>query len=286
MHPAIESSVAAHPQRAATLSPMRSVALFICSFASAFAGQSDDTQIVRFGYADACPHMCPKGENQGFTVDIVRAIFEASGIQVQFVDLPWARAAKMALNGELDGVLSAGRAETPEMLFPQQELAFQQDCFYGNANDYWHPTDALSFAGRTSIVFSGWVNEAEYLQSLGADGYHRAFVEFSIDTEYIARVTNMVRRHRADAFWMDPTVYAYSKNLYPQLLDNSLKLLGCVKEQKLYLALTPAKPELSKQLADIFDQRMPLLRQSGQLAEILNRYGLTDWQRGNPPAEH
>lgn len=222
--------------------------------------------------------MCPNDVNKGFTTDIAQRIYEKLGYRVEFYALPWARAAAQAFNGELNGVLSAGKDETPLLMFPEVEIAVQSDCFIGRENDAWVPADADSFVNRHTIVFKGWANENAYRKIMGDERYEELFDEFSIDEHYAQRVVNMVKLNRADAFWMDINVFNYYRNRYNDLFAEQFKSLGCVKFQKLYLALSPAYPELSKKLITEFDIGMDLLRKSGQLNGILQNYGLSDWR--------
>lgn len=234
--------------------------------------------VLRFGIAEACPHMCPDSLHKGFTHDITLAIFSQLGYQIEFVSLPWARAAVDALNGRLDGVLSAGQSEVPGMIFPSQELATQRDCFFGRSSDTWQPDDAQSFVGRRTIVFKGWVKEQSFLQTLGKEQYRVTFEELPIDEHYYTRVETMVLAGRAHAFWMDENVYDYIRRTTGRYRDG-VKNLGCIEFQKLYLALTPQKMTQSTRLAQEFDEGMIHLRESGELARILNVYGLQDWNR-------
>ncbi|MCP5162221.1 MAG: hypothetical protein H6999_00730 [Hahellaceae bacterium] len=238
----------------------------------------DKAAQLEFGYAEACPHMCPYNEQKGFTTDIARTIFEKRGYRVTFVALPWARAAYQAMQGELDGVLSAGKLETPGMIFPELEIAEQSDCFYGKDSDPWQAGDASSFLNRTTIIFNGWVNERRYRKALGDEVYQQTFEEFSIDSRYYERVLEMVRRGRAHAFWMDSTVFGYLQKHNPELDSRGIKNLGCVGHQYLYLALTPQTQVRSEKLAVEFSEGMQALRDSGELANILQTYGLKDWR--------
>ena len=243
-------------------------------------------ELLRFGYADACPHMCPGERHEGFTVDIVRAVYEKLGYRVEFVESPWARAAQNAKVGLLNGVISAGKEEVPGMIFPENELAVQSDCFFGSYSDHWRAVDKPEhFLGRRTIVFKGWILERSYIKALGQQAYNQAFEEFSIDKKYGKRVMEMLRLKRADSFWMDSNVFAYSKLRYPGWFGVDIVNLGCVAFQDLYLALSPATPALSRQLAQQFDLEMPGLRNSGELDEILALYGLSDWRTGSADPE-
>ena len=232
---------------------------------------------LRFGYTEACPHMCPYDEKKGFTTDIAKAIFEHAGHQVRFIDLPWARAAANTLNGDLDGVLSAGKEETPDLIFPTMEIAQQSDCFYGKSSDSWIAGNAKTFLSRKTIIFKGWVNEKLFQKELGLINYNASFEPFSIDQDYTQRVLDMVNLDRANAFWMDINVFAYYKRNNPNKVTG-IKNLGCIKHQNLYLALSPKNRKLSAKLSDQFDRGIKRLRSSMELNNILQKYGLNDWR--------
>jgi polar amino acid transport system substrate-binding protein len=257
---------------------MRTLSLLFISCMISSLQAAEDKPLIKFGYAEACPHMCPNDNKKGFTTDIARSIFESLGYEVKFYALPWARAAAQALSGELNGVLSAGKDETPLLLFPEIEIALQSDCFIGRKNDEWMPTGADSFVNRHTIVFRGWANEIAYRKAMGDKLYEELFDEFSIDENYMQRVVNMVKLNRAQAFWMDINVFNYYRTRHVALFADQFKNLGCIKFQNLYLAFSPAYPELSEKLMSEFDTGMALLRKSGELNGILQNYGLSDWR--------
>ena len=60
-------------------------------------------------------------------------------------------------------------------------------------------------------------------------------------------------------------------------LEHDLVLAGCQKQTKIYAAFSP-KLKNAQYLVKEFDEGMETLRQNGQLAKILAKYGLTDWK--------
>lgn len=232
---------------------------------------------LRFGYSEACPHMCPNEINKGFVTDIVRVIYESKGYKVTFVSLPWARATSYVLHGQLDGMLSASKLEVPQMVFPNLEVAMQNDCFIGRYSDAWQPSDLSSFIGRRTLVFKGWFHETNYINALGKEKYRKLFISIPLDPRYPSRAVRMIQRQRVDSFWMDENVYEYYQKNLPIMQKSKLKNLGCIAQQKLYLAISPADHGHAKILAQQFDQGMTEIRITGKLATILARYGLHDW---------
>jgi polar amino acid transport system substrate-binding protein len=240
-------------------------------------GAIQDSPSLRFGYSEACPHMCPNEVSKGFVTDIVRVIYESRGYKVSFVSLPWARATSYVLHGKLDGMLSASKLEVPQMVFPNLEVAMQNDCFIGRYSDAWQPSGLSSFIGRRTLVFKGWFHETNYIKALGKEKYRKFFISIPLDQRYPSRAVKMIKRQRVESFWMDENVYEYYRRNLPIMQKSKLRNLGCVAQQKLYLAISPAHRGHANMLAQKFDQGMTEIRNSGELVTILSRYGLHDW---------
>lgn len=256
---------------------MLTIVNFLLAFSLTNYGSIQDSHTLRFGYSEACPHMCPNNVNKGFVTDIVRVIYEGQGYNVSFVSLPWARATSYVLHGQLDGMLSASKLEVPQMIFPNLEVAMQNDCFIGRNSDTWQPSDLSSFIGRKTLVFKGWFHEANYIKELGKEIYRKFFISIPLDPRYPERAVKMIQRQRVNSFWMDENVYEYYRNNLPIMQKSKLRNLGCVAQQKLYLAISPVHHGRASIIAQQFDIGMTRIRKSGELKYILERYGLHDW---------
>ena len=237
------------------------------------------SETLTFGYSEACPHMCPNDENKGFTADITKEVLEKFGHKVKFVAQPWGRAVKNANEGKLTGIICTGKEESPLLVYPELEHGLQDDCFYGRKEDNWQPKGPFSFESRKTIIFKGWVYEKEYKEKFGLKKYFEIFREFSLDNNYIPRGLELVTQNRIDAFWNDATVYTYfiKQNNLEEKTKN-IKQLGCIRQQKLYMGISPKFKKLAKKLTKQFDAGMKELRQSGGVEKIMAKYGLRDWR--------
>lgn len=260
---------------------VKQLGLAICVLFWALATSAEESdpsrELIRIGYTQACPHMCPGQEDPGFTVEIAQEALAEQGWPVEFVAMPWARIVFQTNAGALHATLSTGRKESPLLIYPEQPLARQDDCFYGRADDDWQPVDLASFTNRKTVVFKGWVLEDDYRKELGPTEYATRFLDFSIDPYYSDRAIQLVAMGRIDAFWMDTTMFGYYQSTQNNPLLKDIKLLGCIYDQFLYIGFSPQKPSLSHVLAKDFDRGIAILRKSGRLAAILAKYGVSDW---------
>jgi len=72
----------------------------------------------------------PDSQNEGFIVDVAKAIFEKNGIHIVYEILPWKRAVEMTREGLNNGIIGATKTEAPDFIFPAEELFNFYDAFY------------------------------------------------------------------------------------------------------------------------------------------------------------
>jgi len=54
---------------------------------------------------------------------------------------------------------------------------------------------------------------------------------------------------------------------------DAYRLAGCLDREPIYLGLTPIRPETSARLVTIYQMGLQAIRATGELEQILNRYG-------------
>jgi polar amino acid transport system substrate-binding protein len=85
-----------------------------------------------------CPYNCGETDPYpGFMVEIARAVFEKHGIRITYVTVPWSRAVHGTRTGQYDGVIGAGRNETPDFVFPDIEQGLACHTFYVRKGNPW-----------------------------------------------------------------------------------------------------------------------------------------------------
>ena len=64
-----------------------------------------------------CPHNCEAGsEHEGYMIDIAREAFGLAGIDVEYVNMSWARALQQARDGYIDAVVGALPGDAPDFV--------------------------------------------------------------------------------------------------------------------------------------------------------------------------
>ncbi len=71
-----------------------------------------------------CPFNCiPDSDNEGFMVDIARAVFKKAGHTVEYRNIPWSRTLKEVRKGKIHGAIGPYTDDCPDFIFPENELA-------------------------------------------------------------------------------------------------------------------------------------------------------------------
>ena len=224
-----------------------------------------------------CPYNCAQdAEEKGFMVEIAEYCFAQKGHQVKYVTVPWKRAVKGTRSGLFDGLIGAGKDETPDFIFPSIETGLSRHTFYVNKGNTW------KYDGLKSL-------EAITLGVINNYSYGRLFKEYiepnRLDTDKIQIVSGenalasnikKLQKGRIDATVEDRLVFLYYLN--KTNTPNSFSEAGIAHVEEVFICFSP-KLKKAEEYADILTRGMRELRASGKLAKILKNYGLEDWRR-------
>ncbi len=233
-------------------------------------------ETIKVASIDWCPQLCNEVDNPGYINDIMAAIFSNSPYKLDTRVFPWSRAIKNVSRGSYQALLSPAKAEAPDLLYPKHEVGIQRMCFFTSKGSQWRFTDAKSLknmkigiANDTSIeelnqFISNNKQQFQYLP------YNDSYLETSFRKLDAKRIDSFLFTFNSAVYFMDKHNLAYK-----------YRSAGCVSLTKVYLAFTPDPVQLKKvnQIMDYFDKQMVLIKASGQLQIIMDKYGLQDWQQ-------
>lgn len=224
-----------------------------------------------------CPYNCnPDDDLPGFMVEIARHAFEKSGHTVKYVTVSWARAIHGTREGQYHGLIGTGKDETPDFVFPDIELGLAEHAFYVKKGHKWK-YDGLGSLERITLgairdysygtLFNDYIkpneNNPKRIQIINQDG--------GLKLNILKLMNN-----RIDTTVEDRTVFQY--HLYRTNTPNNFSEVGVYVDEKVYIAFSP-KLKQAKDYAVILTNAMNGLRKSGELADILKKYGVIDWKQ-------
>ncbi len=217
----------------------------------------------------------PSADKPGFLVELARAIYEPEGIKVDYAVMPYERSIQQVRAGKADCLMGAYRTDAPDFIFPHRPWAYDHSMFYVRSDDPWRYEGNLnSLLDRNVGMILGYTfgdefevfvepHKGKQFQYMGGQSpllnNIRKLISGRLDT---------ILEGQATIEWQQKQLAAQKKiipagELYPP--------------EPLYIACGP-KHIRSQRFVNLADKRILLLRSSGKLQELLDRYGLPHWQ--------
>lgn len=201
-------------------------------------------------------------DGTGVYFDIIRSVYEPSGIQLKFEIVPWNRAISMVKNHQADalpGGYFVGDREDVDDLFPRHPIDTEiaSAVYKKDKIKDWQGPESLS--GKKVL----WLRGYNY------DKYLNVKVDFDEIDERV-QAWKLLDAGRYD-FYMD-ALYDIESYVGQNQVDVEKYGIEPVIYNNLYLRF--ANTPKSKKLIEIYDQRIPELVESGEMEKIFQKWGL------------
>ena len=226
-----------------------------------------------------CPFNCAPGDAMpGYAVEIAAAALAASGHQVDYRIMPWARTLQDTQQGLVDGALGVSHEEAqPLGLVLSPLMGYSQACFFVPKDAAWHFTDMDSLKSRTLGVILGYgfgdKRLADYVEANKAD---QTRIRFIGGDDAVETNLDLLLKGRVSTIVDNGDVIRYE--ILHRNLRDKIAEAGCLDSKtKLYIGFSPANTS-SAQYAEALRVGLKRMRADGSLKKILDRYGLRDWQ--------
>jgi len=256
---------------------MKNISLIVCVLAvlamslSVTAARADTIKLASDVYP---PYNDEPGSNApGYAVEMAQRIFEKAGHTVVYEVVPWARAITETRRGAFSGIIAALPSDAMDFVLPGNEIGIAKYCFYVRRNDPWKYTGIPSLAGKKI----GAVNGYSYSAQLDPFLLENKAVELVSGGDAARKNVKKLVAGHIDTFIENAAVVA---SLGPQEPGvEKIEEAGCQMDEigKLYISFGPNDPK-SQEYAKILSDGIDEMRSSGELKEILAKYGLTDWK--------
>jgi len=230
--------------------------------------------VITIGADPWCPHNCTAGDQrEGYMIDITREVFEASGFEVKYLNVSWARALQMTREGVLDAVVGAFITDAPDFVFPDEAQGRSHVALYTRADSEWIYQGLESLADQTLLAINGYSYSTElddYIETY-ADEPSRVWVISGPSP--LNRAIYLLEQHRADVYPED--VYVMTWATKNRIETPPPRDAGLLQKTDIYVAFSPEKSH-SGQLAALLSEGTVRLRASGRIGEIMAAYGLPE----------
>jgi ABC-type amino acid transport substrate-binding protein len=236
-----------------------------------FLVQTAHAETIKVAAIDWCPQICINEEKSGYTVDLIKKIFQGSKYTLDIDIFPWTRAIKYVSDGSYDALLAPAKKEAPHLIFPEFPVGYQRMCFFVDANSTWRYNNKQSLKGmQIGIATDTSIEELnEYIKKHPEQFQYQPYHE-----RYVAQNAKKVLKKRIDAFLFTKNTTLYE--LKNDNLHNKIKNAGCVSEAEIFLAFTPVK-QIKQHITEMisyFNNRMEILIKAGEINKLHQKYGI------------
>ena len=262
------------PVDIAAMSPLALLLCLVMAVCSAFPAYAETLVVASDEW---CPFNCGPGDaREGYAVDILRAVFEPQGIDVEYRVMGWERAVEEARLGHVAAVIGAVKDEAKGFVLPEEEIGYDFFAFFVRQGDPWLYRGPESLLGRRVGIPAG------YRLSPDIQAFYEAHKK-EIDIYWSGREQptrhnlRLLMEGRLDVVADDAQVICH--------LAHSMDILESIEyagydgdHVKLYIAFSAARPESLRDIV-LLDKGIRAMRKSGRLDDLLARYGLVDWRK-------
>lgn len=234
-------------------------------------------ETIRFATIEYCPFTCnpsKAGGKEGFMTDVVREAFDGAGYTLEIHSLPYARAVKSVRAGNFDGIIVAGKDYAPDLVYPDQPTVVQRVAFLVNKGEPWRYTGVDSLTNvKVGIVKGFHYVDPDLIAYLAEQQDNDSRVHVVHGESTTARGLRMLQSNRITTFLEGEYSALYELNRMG--ISDTMVIAGHTNEAfEDYTGFSPQNPNATR-YAQILSDTLTEMKQSGELAEILKRYGIT-----------
>jgi len=253
--------------------------LIIFAISSAFVTLTTSAEELVFvnDSSSYCPYTLCEDGKEGYIIEVVKAIYRSEGYTVTIKNVPWNRAIAMVNAGTANGILGIVKKDSPELVYPQTEVARYVPVVYSLVSNPWHYEGINSLRKIRLGLIQNYGDPDSFPELKAYLEDKSSQVSYVATDNSLLHLFMMIEVKHIDATIDDQRVGTYllrksgKEKLFKSESFNDLAGSG-------FVAFT-SKNAKSQHLADLFDEGMAKLRKSGKLKSILTDYGIADWSK-------
>jgi polar amino acid transport system substrate-binding protein len=212
----------------------------------------------------------------GYMVEIARHSLAQAGHTVHYQLMSWERAIRVTKEGKKNCVIGAYKSDAPGFVFPTIHQGIDRSIFMRNSNSDWQYTGLPSLASIRLGVIAGYSYNAELDAFI--EEHRQDLLRLKISTGSFSLEKNMLALVNGELDAIVASDIVAKAIIDKQQWGDHLVYAGSLDSMasKTYIACSP-NIAASKNYVKLVAEGTEQLRDSGELAKILAKYGLTDW---------
>jgi polar amino acid transport system substrate-binding protein len=216
----------------------------------------------------------PAAEKPGYAVEVLRAIFTPEGITVDYQTMTWEAALKAAAAGEIDAVIGANRKEATPLIAPEETIGVTRVGLFVLKTNTWDYANLHSLElKRMGAIesYSYWDSLDDYIKT-----HHEPQVVLFKGENPLDEAIKKLIAGEIDVVPETLPVFIWNVRAHG-MKPADFRIAYLSEGDPIYVAFAP-KGSDGARFAKLFTAGIRALRKKGELAKILSRYGLSDWE--------
>ena len=224
-----------------------------------------------------CPYNCEAGsEKPGYMIEIAQEIAKIYGHTIDYQQLSWARALAETRAGKFVGVIGAAKTDADDFIFPDQPFGVSREAYITKKNFDFNYNGIASLEAKSIAVIQDYSYADELNDYIEKNSSDFKKVQVAAGDNALESNLKKLEAGRVDIVIEDLNVFLLKAKQLGK--ENSFNKETPENSLEIYFAFSP-KNKKSAQYAKEFSEGLTKLRETGKLADIMNRYGLQDWQK-------
>lgn len=260
---------------------LKALNISFCLISLCFLVSPLQATTITFALLDYCPYMCnpeKEGGRLGVAVEIQKTIFERAGYEIQTVFVPWRRLIVGVEKGKYDASPMVNPGHSKLIFRSKETSSVLRQVFYVKKGNLWRyegvqSLENISIGSVIGYNYSPFSREFEDYCQKYKDTLKVQFVGGK-DAPQIN--FKKILHGRITTFNEDAGLMQYITTKIG--IRNQFEEAGVLGNNIQFVGFSPTNPDSSK-YADIYDNGIRAMRESGELAEILQKYNMEDWQK-------
>ena len=218
----------------------------------------------------------PASDRPGYCVELLKAVFGPAGHTIDYQVMPWTRDVADAQSDKIDAIIGASFNDCPKCLFPKESAGKNQNFFYVKKGDTWIFNGLDSLKTKHLGVIDGYAYDDGKFDDYIKNG-SVPYVQKATGDDALDHNIKKLSEGRLDILAENPLVFKEALTRLGLPLDAFVPAGIASPSQDVFIAFAPGKDSSGKYL-QIWDEGIKKLRGSGKFKEILDRYGIADWE--------
>jgi polar amino acid transport system substrate-binding protein len=233
----------------------------------------DEQRTITIAADPWCPHNCTAGaQREGYMIEIAREAFALARLEVEYINVSWARALELADEGYIDAVVGAFTRDSTGFVYPEEAIGYARTALFTHIESDWTYQGIESLRQQTLVTINGYSYSSELDAYIDKHKDNPERVWILSGPSPLDRAIEMLEHDRSDVLPEDLDVMQWTLRQLGK--QDSLRMVAKLERLPVYVAFSEVHPQ-SEELATLLTEGVRKLRQSGRLDEILARYNVS-----------